>query len=167
MSVEAVNFLLKWIIIRLLREVHGCAVLHLYLQKRLGDLPLILILLDTEVVVVLLALNKKVAEDLVTVYEAAADKWLEKSWDGYRVFDNIEHFIDVKVLNDLFVIEYPEMEHPVIYVTEREYVSVLALINDIGFDIVPVYDHSGNTLNLLHQLEIIVLNMINFILFLT
>jgi hypothetical protein len=149
-----------------LREVHGCAVLHLYLQKRLGDFPLIFILLDTKVVVVLLALNKKVAEDLMTVYETAADKWLEKSWNGYRVFDNIEHFIDVKVLNDLLVIEYPEMEHPVIYVTEREYVSVLALINDIGFDIVPVYDHSGNTLNLLHQLEIIVFNMINFILFL-
>ena len=55
---------------------------------------------------VLLALNKKVAEDLVTVYETAADKWLEKSWDGNRVFDNIEHFIDVKVLNDLLVIEY-------------------------------------------------------------
>ena len=55
---------------------------------------------------VLLALNKKVAEDLVTVYETAADKWLEKSWDGNRVFDNIEHFIYVKVLNDLLVIEY-------------------------------------------------------------
>ena len=115
-------------------------------------MPLIFILLDTEIVVILLTLYKKVAEDLMTVYETAADKWLEKSWDGYRIFDNIEHFIDVKVLNDLFVIEYSEMEYPVIYVAEGKYITVLVLVNDIGFDIVSIDDHSCDTLNLLHEL---------------
>ena len=129
-------------------------------------MPLIFILLDTEIVVILLALYKKVAEDLMTVYETAADKWLEKSWDGYRIFDNIEHFIDVKVLNDLFVIEYSEMEYPVIYVAEGKYITVLVLVNDIGFDIVSIDDHSCDTLNLLHELKIIVLNMIDLILLL-
>ena len=69
---------------------------------------------------ILFALYKKVAEDLIAVYEAAADKWLEKPWNGYGIFDNIEHFIDVKVLNDILIIENSEMEHPVIYVAERK-----------------------------------------------
>ena len=101
----------------------------------------------------------------MTVYEAAADKWLEKSWDGYSVIDNIEHFINVEVLNDLLVIEYSEMEDPIINIAERKYVSILALINDVSFDIVSINDHSLNRFNLLHHDKIIVLYMVYLILF--
>ena len=102
----------------------------------------------------------------MTPYETAADKWLEKPWNGYRIFDNIEHFINVEVLNDLHVIEYSEMEHPIVYVAECEYVSIVALINDVSFDVVSVYDHTLHTLNLLHQLQVVVLDVIDLILFL-
>ena len=110
-----------------------------------------------------LGLYKKVAKDLTIVYEAAADKGLEKPRNRCGISDYIEHFVDIEVLQHFLVVKYPEVKGSVINVAEGEGVSVFILINDIALNLLSVNNHAFNGLNFFHRLEIIVLNMIDLI----
>jgi hypothetical protein len=134
----------------LLRKVHPCTVLNLVFGQGPGYYILFINLLDTKVIVVPLTLDKEVAKDLIRINEATANKWLKEPWDGDRVTLDIEHHVDIEVLNHVLMVKYPQMEHIVIDVGQSKLVPVAILRDDVSLDIVAIDYHAFHRLYLFH-----------------
>jgi hypothetical protein len=88
----------------------------------------------------------------MAVDEAAADEGLEESWDAHRVTVDVEHLANVEVDQHFLMVKDPDPEDAIVYVAEREHVTVEVLGNDITFDKATIDGHALHLFYLFHQL---------------
>jgi hypothetical protein len=110
-----------------------------------------------------LILQEEVAADLMRINEATADEGLEEARDAHGVAVDVEHLANVEVHKHPLVVEHADSENSVVDVGEREHVPIRVLRDDIALDVAAVDGHALHLLDLLHQLQVVVVNVIDFV----